>query len=245
MEKNYKIYKLTSPSGKSYIGQTGKKVEERWRKGNGYRTSGCLYKAIKKYGWDNFTREILEEGLTLKEANKLEQKYIKEYNTLVPAGYNLQPGGNNRKMHEETKKRISESRKIYDTPEWRNKISKTLKEYLWSMTEEERKRNRGRKQTDELRQIKSQKSKENWGKRTEEERKRIGYKISYAKNNVSEEQKKKRSENIRKSRLNYIASRPNYTEEHSRSVKKVWDSYTPEQRAARIKKAKAARRKKK
>lgn len=244
MERKYTIYKLTSPSGKSYIGQTGQKPEIRWAKGNGYNTSSNIYKAIKKYKWENFTHEILEEGLTLKQANQVEKEYIKKFNTLAPNGYNLQPGGDNRKTHKETKKKLSKAHEKYDTPEWRAKISKTLKNYLWSMTPEERKKNRGRAQTQEIRIIKSEKSKKMWENRSELEKKEVGSKISYAKNHLSEEDQRRRSENIRKSRLAYIASHPNYTEEHSKSVKDVWASYTPEQRAARIQKAKEAKARK-
>ena len=42
----YTVYKHTSPSGKVYIGITGKKVEERWEYGYGYRKQ-VFGKAIK------------------------------------------------------------------------------------------------------------------------------------------------------------------------------------------------------
>lgn len=54
------IYKLTSPNGKCYIGQSIQ-LEIRFIS---YRNAHCkkqahLYNAIKKYGWDNFKVEIL------------------------------------------------------------------------------------------------------------------------------------------------------------------------------------------
>lgn len=244
MEENYRIYKLESPSGKCYIGQTKRKPELRWRNGKNYGLSTALGKAIKKYGWDSFKKEVLVENLSLEEANQLEQDLISELNTIVPNGYNLQPGGENKETHPQTRELLRQRQKEKDTPEWRAKISKTLKDYLWSMTPEERKKNRGRAQTQEVRRIKSEKSKKMWKNRSESEKREIGSKISYAKNHLSEEDQRKRSENIRKSRLAYIASRPNYTEEHSKSVKNVWASYTPEQRAARIQKAKEAKARK-
>jgi len=77
-----------------------------------YLGSGVLIsKAIKKYGNKNFKRTILKECLP--ENNLiLEEKYINEYNTLIPNGYNISPtGGLNGggKHSEETKKKISKS----------------------------------------------------------------------------------------------------------------------------------------
>lgn len=52
-----------------------------------------LKSAIKKYGRRNFRRDILEKFPTKKEAFEAQQKYISEYNTLVPNGYNISPAG--------------------------------------------------------------------------------------------------------------------------------------------------------
>lgn len=106
MEQFYVIYKHTSPSGKSYIGQTS---NLRVRNNRHQQTAGCLAfsSAIKKYGWDNFIHEILSENLTLDEANTLEEQYIIDHNTLFPAGYNLLPGGNNRTHNDDTKLLLS------------------------------------------------------------------------------------------------------------------------------------------
>lgn len=53
----YSVYKLTSPSGKIYIGCTSRKPEYRWNHGRGYRIDHQerMGKAVQKYGWDNFT----------------------------------------------------------------------------------------------------------------------------------------------------------------------------------------------
>jgi hypothetical protein len=61
---------------------------------DGYIGSGRYFlKAIKKYGKGNFKREILETCETIKDARGLEEKYIIQYNTLIPSGYNLAPLG--------------------------------------------------------------------------------------------------------------------------------------------------------
>jgi group I intron endonuclease len=90
----YLIYCHTSPTGKKYIGQTNNYN----RRCSEHKTSkGCpaFHNAIIKYGWDNFNHEILDDGLSLEEANILEEFYISKYNSLAPNGYNLQTGGNN------------------------------------------------------------------------------------------------------------------------------------------------------
>lgn len=124
----YTIYKHISPSGKIYIGQTKRSpASERWRYPQyAYKTCTKLLHAIQKYGWENFSTEILEANLTLEKANELEQFYIKKYDT-VANGYNVQDGGKNytrRVYSEETKRKMSESRKKIMTPEFRKHLSK-------------------------------------------------------------------------------------------------------------------------
>ena len=107
MPRKWVIYKHTSPSGKAYIGQTNNLSR---RDGLHKCTDHCraFARAIKKYGWDNFEHETLEDGLTLGEANILESWYIEKHGTLTPNGYNLQSGGRNFSHSEETKKALSD-----------------------------------------------------------------------------------------------------------------------------------------
>lgn len=108
----YIIYKYTSPSGKSYVGQT-KDEERRKRQHQKYHNNRCnaFANAIRKYGFDSFKYEVLERNLTIEQANELEAYYIKEHNALSPNGYNLESGGKNKTLHEETKRKISIARK--------------------------------------------------------------------------------------------------------------------------------------
>lgn len=96
--KKYIVYKHENLSnGKIYIGITSNTPKRRWKAGNGYKHNDYFYKAIKKYGWDNFNHEILYENLTKEEAEKIEIKLIKMYDsTNKEKGYNIHTGGNSR-----------------------------------------------------------------------------------------------------------------------------------------------------
>jgi group I intron endonuclease len=121
---NYLIYKYTGPSGKSYIGQTKnhiRRISEHTSKRNRCRV---FHAAIKKYGWDNFTCEILAENLTLETANKLEESYITEHQTIAPNGYNLREGGNNHLVSDDVKAYL---KKIRNTPEYISKMKLAMK----------------------------------------------------------------------------------------------------------------------
>ena len=84
----YCVYCLTLPNGKKYIGQTGRKAEERWCCGYGYRDNPVLFEDIMKFGWDNVDKKILSIVSTREEALSMEKAFINNYNTLEPNGYN-------------------------------------------------------------------------------------------------------------------------------------------------------------
>ena len=93
---DYIIYKYTSPSGGVYIGQTHNDLETRaGNSGKQYCYSGkqtAIARAIKKYGWDSFQKEILFTGLTSDEADQKEKELIKEYREKGEC-YNICSGG--------------------------------------------------------------------------------------------------------------------------------------------------------
>ena len=96
------VYKYTSPSGKSYIGQTSTDRQNREGK-NGlyYKQCTAFYNAILKYGLENFQYEILEKDLSLEEAKELEKFYINFYKTYLPEnGYNISRGGEGRLLYD-------------------------------------------------------------------------------------------------------------------------------------------------
>lgn len=100
-------------NGKKYVGQTSIKPERRWNNGNGYKTQPYFYRAIQKYGWDNFDHEIISSGLTQEEADNFEILLIDKLNTLDNRyGYNTCSGGRigGHPQTEETRKKMSETR---------------------------------------------------------------------------------------------------------------------------------------
>ena len=82
------IYKYTSPSGKSYIGQTTYSIYDRAGiDGKRYKNCTIFYRAIQKYGLENFSIEILDE-VPEEELELKENEYMRKYNTIKPNGYN-------------------------------------------------------------------------------------------------------------------------------------------------------------
>jgi group I intron endonuclease len=106
-----KIYKITNKlNNKSYIGITSTSIEQRW---NAHKaiSSECTYirNSIQKYGEENFKIEQIDIINTIEEANEKEIYWIKEYNTMVPNGYNLRDGGKYGKISEESKEKNRQS----------------------------------------------------------------------------------------------------------------------------------------
>lgn len=103
------IYRLTSPSGKSYIGQTIRSIEERFKQ-HQYPDSECvaISRAIQKYGWENIKKEWRE--VPDDELNFYEEMIVALLGTLSPGGYNLREGGGSRgSLCEDTKQKITMS----------------------------------------------------------------------------------------------------------------------------------------
>lgn len=98
-----------------------------------YRGSGlAIEEAIKKYGRKNFRREILEFFPSKKEAFEAQEKYIKEYNTLVPNGYNISPkgGAGINCFSEESKRKMSKSHQGIKTGPCSEKRKKNISNAL-------------------------------------------------------------------------------------------------------------------
>lgn len=128
------IYKVTNKlNGKIYIGQKSYVGEPSMLD---YYGGGVeIKRAVKKYGKENFTREILYSRIRDQAtADSMEIWAIEKYNSTNPdIGYNISKGG-----------------KVFEiTTEMRNKISTSLKKYF----AENGCSNKGRKHTDEQNRI--------------------------------------------------------------------------------------------
>ena len=132
------IYKITNKiNNHSYIGLSTH-LEDRWEYHktpyNWKRENNkVLYKAIKKYGIDNFKFEILEE-CSVEELGGKEKYYIKKYNTYYN-GYNMTAGGEDNQgeshpRHKLTKEDIIDIRTRYDNLERKKEVYQLYKDRI-------------------------------------------------------------------------------------------------------------------
>ena len=153
MKKTIGIYKITSPSGGIYIGQSTNIEGRKYF----YKSAKCksqfrIYNSIMKYGWDNHIFEIIEE-CTADLLNEREVYWIKKLNTFNSLhGMNLKDGGHNSKLSEESKRKISIGNKgKVRSAEFSENLSKMHKGKKLSKEHIEilKKANTGRKHTEE------------------------------------------------------------------------------------------------
>lgn len=115
MEDKYCVYMHTAPNGKRYIGITSKPPQKRWRNGTAYSSNPHFCNAIQKYGWENFSHEVIFDRLTEEAAKRLEQILILTFRSSENKyGYNRSLGGESAcglRHSESTKKKMSESHK--------------------------------------------------------------------------------------------------------------------------------------
>jgi group I intron endonuclease len=87
------IYKHTNKvNGHTYIGSTIQDPRRRWRRSDktyhSYKNCTVFFKALQKYGWDNFDTSILETNIPFQDLSLKEEQYINQYNSIAPNGYN-------------------------------------------------------------------------------------------------------------------------------------------------------------
>jgi group I intron endonuclease len=92
------VYKaINKLNGKVYIGITTKTLEHRKsiHKRDSKTKHTYFYRAIRKYGFDNFEWEVVDTATTIEELHEKEVFYIKQYDSFdnKDKGYNATSGG--------------------------------------------------------------------------------------------------------------------------------------------------------
>ena len=115
-------------NGKSYVGMTSRKPNERWRSGKGYKNNLRMWSDIQNSDWNtDWEHNIIGKFEDKDEALKYEAFMIAMLGT-VRNGYNTSTyGGTSYKRTDKTKKKISESGiGITFSEEHKKKISEAL-----------------------------------------------------------------------------------------------------------------------
>lgn len=221
----YKIENLVN--GKVYIGQS-KNIEDRWieglKEGSKRSYNSHLLNSVKKYGIENFSKEVILETWDM---DYWEKFFIQIYHSTDPKfGYNKTIGGQNtgygfysdevrdkirqkaigRKLTDETKHKISEANSGENNP--RFGIKGNLHPCF------------GRKRTEEEKERISKHLHENWLNKSDEERAYLSAKsASYLPHYKGKEHP-----------LYGVGHSEESKRKMSESHKKLWESYTEEEK---------------
>lgn len=129
------IYKITNlVNGKVYVGKTRMRYPaQRWRQHRHAARTGLttyLYKALRKYGVENFKFEVIDEATTQAEFDEKENVWIDFLGTLDRSkGYNIRLGMPNVICDADTRKVLSDQRKEWWSSEANRKF---FSEQLWN-----------------------------------------------------------------------------------------------------------------
>lgn len=142
-ERKFNFVYLTTNliDGKQYVGEYSTD-DMTCAKTKNYIGSGVYIARSKKiHGRKNFIRKNLEFFPTKKAAFDAQEKYITQFHTLVPAGYNISPKGGlriNGCHSQETKDQISRSNKgkhskPIHSQEYKDHMSKRMEGNFWNV----------------------------------------------------------------------------------------------------------------
>lgn len=166
------IYKITSPTGKIYIGQSVN-IHRRWKEYKYPKIEHYdykLYNSLKKYGYENHVFEIICE-CTKEELNDKEIFYGKLFDVTGKNGLNIREcGGSKGNLNPETKEKISKKAIIRlsnpeNNPFFKKHHTEETKKYLSSINVNKPRnedairkaviKNTGKKRTDEFKNNRS------------------------------------------------------------------------------------------
>lgn len=196
------IYKITNLiNGKFYIGKDSSNRKNYWGSGVAIKA------AIKKYGIENFKKEVIAETEELDELNYFESSFIIALESYNPdKGYNRNLGGlfeNDFKNLTEEQKELSllKRREIWASPKFRETCRNRMLEYYKS---------------EENRNKQSERLKSYWANITEEKANEISVSRSIAQN------KRWKTDEVNKERLsNYMTkNNPMFDENVKEKVRK-------------------------
>lgn len=95
--ENGKIYKYTNLiNGMVYIGQTKQTLEQRdYKHQTQLNDNTYFHRALRKYGRENFSLELIEDNIPYEALNEKEKYYINYFDSFYTTGngYNLTQGG--------------------------------------------------------------------------------------------------------------------------------------------------------
>lgn len=139
------IYKFTHlESGRCYIGQTMQTANQRRLEHiSNSRYSNKTYhfhNALRKYGIDSFSFEVIATASSLEELNLLEEKYVEQYDS-IKNGFNIRQAGGNKLHSKESKERMKEAQRNAHArrrAEGKDTFTKTKKTAGWKWTDEQK-----------------------------------------------------------------------------------------------------------
>lgn len=110
-------------NGKKYIGQDSKNDPN-------YLGSGAYFsRALKKYGFHNFKKQILQDCIDVKDLNESEIYWINYFNAAESSlFYNLTLGGHGVRPNEEVRRKMSLSKKGKTSPRKGHKLPEKQKQ---------------------------------------------------------------------------------------------------------------------
>ena len=161
------IYKITNTiNNKSYIGQSiniHTRYNHHFSESNNSRLHMAIAKAVRKYGKEYFSFDILE-NCDREHLDERERYYVELYNTVAPSGYNLRSGGNIKgcTFSEEAKANMSKARtgmKLSDSARANIAKASGRRKHTDETKEKLRQLNIGRKFSDETKKLQSEKAK--------------------------------------------------------------------------------------